>query len=433
MDAMDRLISENKPWSLVVSFHNPHPPMVAAGKYFDKYWDLKEDFCVPPSIDTTHLEETPDKPDKNPKIQNVDAVKEWMVSYYAMVEEVDEHIGRLLRKLDESGLRKKTLVVFTSDHGESLGAHGKKGKGTFFEEAIRAPLMFRLPGVIPKGKEINIPTSSIDVFSTVLDYTGHAVHDDSDGESLRRFIDESNVNPSRDHEYVVSEWDVRKPAKGGELTNNLMRGANFMVVKDNWKLVIPKLESNLSYDQLYDLARDPFEMNNLLGSNAKSASKEIVGKAEHLKVLLYEWMNRMDGSKGLYSNPVFNAGEGRGDITEVQLRRTWNSSPIWVSDTELRFGKPSIWGSMYTRNEFLYIGRTTEGTLQVDKISLEGTDSRLFELSGFLKGYIGSEKHRRVKVTFRSSGNELATHFLDARIRVSHSEGEDIIINLHML
>eukprot|EP00957_Ditylum_brightwellii_P167314 12737152-Ditylum_brightwellii.AAC.1 len=68
----------------------------------------------------------------------------------------------------------------------------------------------------------------------------------------------------------------------------------------------------------------------------------------------------MDGSKGLYSNPVFNAGEGRGDITEVQLRRTWNSSPIWVSDTELRFGKPSIWGSMYTRNEFLYIGRTTE-------------------------------------------------------------------------
>uniref|UniRef100_A0A7S4VEZ2 Sulfatase N-terminal domain-containing protein n=1 Tax=Ditylum brightwellii TaxID=49249 RepID=A0A7S4VEZ2_9STRA len=429
MHALDRLISENKTWSLVVSFQNPHPPNVAAGKYFDRYWDFKKDFFVPPSIDTAHLKNTPYKKDKNPKIQEIEAVKEWMVSYYALVEEVDHHIGRLLRKLDKAGQTNNTLLIFTSDHGESLGAHGRKGKGTFFEESVRSPLMFRLPNEIPQGKAIDIPTSSIDVFSTILDYTGNEMHDASDGKSLRRFIDESNTNSDYDNEVVVSEWDTRKPTKTGDLTGSILRGTyGFMVVKDNWKLIIVKSESNPAKDQLYNLAIDPFEMNNMLQHNGTSASKDIVGKVEHLKALLIEWMKRMNGSKGLYSKPVFNAGEGRGDIVEVVSRRTWKGFPIWVSDTELQIGKPALIGSKYIRKEFFYIGRTTEGILEVYNISVEGKDSHLIILNGFFAGPINAEEHERVKVAFKGRLDDL--DILDAQIRVTHSEGEDIIIKL---
>jgi len=429
INAMDRLISENKPWSLVVSFNSPHPPTVSTGEYFDKYWDLRNDFFVPPSIDTTHMKNSAYKQAKNPKIQDVDSVKEWMVSYYALVEEVDHHVGQLLDKLDEAGQTKNTLVIFTSDHGESLGSHGRRGKGTFYEESIRIPLMIRLPDKIPQGKAIDTPTASIDVFSTILDYTGNKINDRSDGMSLRRFIDDNNSNNAYDNEFVVSEMDNRNPTGDGRLTDKLGSKPNFMVVKNNWKLMIPKSASSNKRDQMYNIAIDPFEMNNLLGHNGASASKENVGKAEHLKVLLHEWLERMNGNKGLYSNPVFNAGEGHGDIAEVESRRTWRRLPIWVSDMILPMGKPAHVGSLYVRNEYLYIGRTTHGNLSVNSIVLEGTDSHLIKLSGFLAGSIKTETHKRVIVTFQGSHDDFAT--LDARIRVSHSEGKDIIIELH--
>eukprot|EP00957_Ditylum_brightwellii_P204091 15337637-Ditylum_brightwellii.AAC.1 len=230
------------------------------------------------------------------------------------------------------------------------------------------------------------------------------MHDASDGKSLRRFIDKSNTNSDYDNEVVVSEWDTRKPTKTGDLTGSILRGTyGFMVVKDNWKLIIVKSESNPAKDQLYNLAIDPFEMNNMLQHNGTSASKDIVGKVEHLKALLIEWMKRINGSKGLYSKPVFNAGEGRGDIVEVVSRRTWKGLPIWVSDTDLQIGKPALIGSKYIRKEFFYIGRTTEGP-------------------------INTEEHEGVKVAFKGRLDDLDV--LDAQIRVTHSEGEDIIIKL---
>jgi hypothetical protein len=92
-------------------------------------------------------------------------------------------------------------------------------------------------------------------------------------------------------------------------------------------------------DMLYNLELDPYETKNLLGSNKGGLPDlEVIGKAEHLKALLIEWMTRMDGPERLYSDRRFNLNEGRGDIEEVKNRRTWGKVRYWERDRELNFG-----------------------------------------------------------------------------------------------
>ena len=79
-------------------------------------------------------------------------MKERTAAYFAMIELVDHNVGRLLKLLEETGQRDKTLVVFMSDHGEISGDHGLKATGCrFYERLVRVPLIFRLPGRFQSG------------------------------------------------------------------------------------------------------------------------------------------------------------------------------------------------------------------------------------------------------------------------------------------
>jgi iduronate 2-sulfatase len=81
-----------------------------------------------------------------------------------------------------------TLIIFTSYRGEHLGAHGRRGKNTCFEEASRVPLFVVFPGRIEPNTEVNELVSHLDIFSTILDYAGVAEADSSDGKSLRPLL-----------------------------------------------------------------------------------------------------------------------------------------------------------------------------------------------------------------------------------------------------
>ncbi|MCJ8329109.1 MAG: sulfatase-like hydrolase/transferase, partial [Lentisphaeria bacterium] len=142
VEAIERLSQGNKPFVLTTSFHSPHAPMIATGKYFDYYWERRHEMFIGPSFKDT-LENSSYK-EKRPlpaEYSDSSAVKEWMVPYYALCEEVDHHIGLILNKLDEKDLTKNTLIIFTSDHGEMLGAHGLRGKNRFLEESAHVPLI----------------------------------------------------------------------------------------------------------------------------------------------------------------------------------------------------------------------------------------------------------------------------------------------------
>jgi len=113
-------------------------------------------------------------------------------------------------------------------------------------------------------------------------------HDRSDGESLRRHIDRQDYNKNYDDGAIVAEVEkVGKALRGKSGTI-----PNFMIRHKKYKLIMPKTANSKVIDMLYHLGRDPSEERNLLGKNGQSASDRAVGKAEHLRILLIDWMDR---------------------------------------------------------------------------------------------------------------------------------------------
>jgi len=356
--------------------------------------------------------------------------------------DVDYWIGQILATLETQGLLNNTLIIFTSDHGEMLGSHSMAGKSNLLEEAARVPLIVSYPnGNIPRGQVIDdkTPVSHIDIFETILDYMGMpaSARGKSDGLSLRRFIEGSSYNEMYDERYVVSELDKRYPdtedtdnrypaiiTKGGTLGSD----PNFMIRKDHYKLILSKSRDATTIDMLYDLRRDPYEMNNLIGQvNGMKASAAVVGKVEHLKALLLEWMRRVDLNIGstddsqtvrYYSDRRNNFNEGHGDFTEIRFRRTWREVDFWSSAAEdanavdgndgtvtgvLHFGPVALERrlSYWVRNEYLYFGRTTEGTSHIWNITIDGPDAQYFSVSRKSAATLEQNQYLRVKVTFR--------------------------------
>ena len=404
--AMDRLSTNTSPFLLTVSFHSPHPPFCAPSKYLDYYWNQREHLFVPPSFNDT-LENSAYLTKKAMYSQqqgysNPEYIQEYTALYYALVEEVDTKIGELLSALDRNNITDDTMIIFTSDHGEMLGAHGLRDKGVFLEEATHIPLFIAYPGVIAPGQEVNEMVNHLDLFSTVLDYAGAVLDDTSDGTSLRRFVEQTSFNEEHDESVAVVEWDYRDVKNDDTLTKSVDTNSNFMVRKGNYKLMTHKLASSTKTDMMYDLSTDPYEVNNLLGRNGMSASDAVIGKAEHLRHLLIEWMERMDGD-GYYSDPIYNANDNAGDVLEIRNRQSWRSSDFWVSDSnQLEFG-PAVWdgANNCVRNEYFYFGRTNDGQVEIKDTYVDGDSGNFFSVENLAGTTLGAGDHRRLKVTLK--------------------------------
>jgi len=391
--------------------------VIATQSYLDYYYTNRDQLYIAPSIKdpcvNTPYEwrgEWDEGWDDETNIADVTA------TYYALIEEIDHWVGRLLNKLKAAGLDSNTMIVYTSDHGELLGAHGLREKQKFYEEAVRVPMIISFPGQISPGLFINEHVSQQDIFATVLDYLGGAQFDESDGRSLRRYIEGTSYNNEYDEHTVISEFDNRLPKKSTSWsywTNQEL--ANFMVRKSNFKLIVPRQSVKKVIHMMYNLEDDPYETNNLLGWNY--ADEADVGKAEHLRILLLEWMERNDGLEGFYSDPKYCLYACLGDIAEIRGRKVWRQLDYWQSDSELPFGKRVLKDGEWVRNEYLYIGRTTAGVLSVTGITVNGQDAGYFQVDK-TSGTIQQDKYLRIKVSF-SSHTDVPIDSLDASIHFS--------------
>ncbi|MFO7669467.1 MAG: sulfatase-like hydrolase/transferase [Bacteroidales bacterium] len=274
INAIDRL--KDTVFSITCSFHFPHAPMLPPEPYYSMY--PAAEMVPPPSIADV-MENSPYKTangrEENPEYSDPEKIKFMISNYYGLVKEIDHWVGKIMEKLDEHGLKENTLVIFTSDHGEMLGAHGMREKNVFYEESAHIPLIIRFPGAIDKHSRVEGYVSTLDLFPTILDYL-EVGERECDGKSLRGLIEGNDIEHG---EYVVTEWDYR-----GDIE------PNYMVIKGGWKLIIPYSESSTVLNALFDLETDPFEMNNLLGSNPNRAGyKE---KAEELRSCLLEWLKK---------------------------------------------------------------------------------------------------------------------------------------------
>ena len=203
--------------------------------------------------------------------------------YLGLVTLVDQSIGAILGCLERCSLTEDTIVVHTSDHGDSLGAHHLFGKETMFEEAARVPWLIRLPGQTQR-KMISHPVSHIDFVPTLLDLLGHPSHPQCAGKSLLPLmINDETVSPQN----VFLEWapNRTKVRKGSKLARRRMikraveESTRTVVSADGWKLCMRDKDLN----ELYNLKDDPFETRNLY-SHPRYASV-----VSHLTSEIYCW------------------------------------------------------------------------------------------------------------------------------------------------
>ncbi len=270
--ALERI--KDKPFSLTCSFGPPHPPMVLPKPFYGMY--PAKDIPVPESIAdpmtnspyAARAARTEMKHYRNPAY-----VRQMTSNYYGMVAEVDHWVGKILAKLKALGLAERTLVIFTSDHGEMLGEHGLHSKMVFYEGSSHIPLLMRLPGAIAPGAAVTTPVSHVDLFATILDYLKQPARR-SDGRSLRKLIDGDR---DAGGDFCVSEWGSR-------------RGPTIMARTVAYKYITSHAPDSPIVDALYDLRTDPHEMNNLIGKNPDKAKH--VKQARAMKARLIEWLTK---------------------------------------------------------------------------------------------------------------------------------------------
>jgi choline-sulfatase len=247
----------DKPWVLFVSFVAPHFPLTAPPEHYYRYWNREL-----PMPKLYAREERPRHPfvedygrnfNYDDYFESPQDVKKALSGYFGLVSYLDENIGKVLGALRDAGLADDTVVMYTSDHGDNLGARGLWGKSTMYEEIAGVPFIMAGPGV-PAGKRVGTPVSHVDAFPTILEIAGEQMPSGFPGVSLIK-ISEGN-KPERT---VLSEYHGMGSSTGA-----------FAIRDGKWKYV-----HYAKYPpQLFDLEADSEETRDLASDPAHAAALE---------------------------------------------------------------------------------------------------------------------------------------------------------------
>ena len=295
----------DQPWLLSINIYDPHPPFNPPKEYRAQF-DPKDmpgphfrqgdiaaqeklaaiDFQSRPQdphrLDINHpiLPKTLVSGESDPAGESAGERDAWTLqaAYYAMIKLIDDNLGRLLAALDERGLTDNTIVIFTSDHGETLGDHGLIQKGCrFYEGLVRVPLIWRWPGHIKAGQRRAALVELMDKAPTILDFAGIAVPEHMQGRSLRGLL-EDEAAPDRHREIARCEYyDALDLPDASRAT---------MIRTDRHKLVV---YHGHGFGELFDLETDPWEHDNLWDDPGHAALRtELLLKSFDATVATFE-------------------------------------------------------------------------------------------------------------------------------------------------
>lgn len=160
--------------------------------------------------------------------------------YYSLISDLDSQIAKIIAALQETGKLDNTIIIYAADNGLAVGSHGLLGKQSLYEHSIKVPLIIQGPG-IPRDQNFDALAYIHDIYPTLAELAGLPKREDLDGKSLVPVIE-------------------GKAGQVREVMFNAYRNTVRSVRKDNWKLIrYPERD----FTQLYDLAKDPHEVNNL--------------------------------------------------------------------------------------------------------------------------------------------------------------------------
>ena len=277
-------LPDQAPWFLHLVFFRPHPPLIAPQPY--------NTLCNPGDVAPPRRAASPEQEgEQHPYLAHLLGRQETVgyytehetsiralsehqaralaATYYGLISEVDDQVGRVLRFLKDSGQYDDTLILFTSDHGEMLGNHWLWGKEGYFDDAYHIPMIVRDPrpeAAAGRGRVVDAMTEAVDVAPTVLDWLGLPVPPQYDGRSLLPFLEGGTPEDWRSEAHW--EFDFRDPVgqeaemalglTSDECSLNVIRGGRYKYVHF---AALPPL--------LFDLSEDPGETRNLAGDPAR--------------------------------------------------------------------------------------------------------------------------------------------------------------------
>ncbi|MBT8036161.1 MAG: sulfatase [Verrucomicrobiae bacterium] len=220
--------------------------------------------------------------------------------YAAMIEGLDENIGRLLKHLQDSGLAKNTVVVFSSDNGGirniSPQDPWRAGKGSYYEGGIRVPLTIRWPGKIAPGSSCEVPVTGLDLYPTLLDAIGAtpASGKTIDGLSLLPLLQQSGSIKER---ALYWHFPIYLQKYGDDdARDSLFRTRPGSVIQfSHWKLHEYFEHGEI---ELYDLRSDNGERNNL--------AKKMPEKSRELLKMLNDWRAKLNAPVPTELNPKYD-------------------------------------------------------------------------------------------------------------------------------
>ena len=258
-----------KPFFLMASFPDPHHPFTPPGKYWDMY--KPDEMELPASFDYGNVTPPPhvkwardarDSGEAQTNSQNGFAVNEREVLEAraltcGMIAMIDDAVGDILQKLEDSGLADNTIVIFTADHGDFLGDHGLMLKGpAHFEGVTRVPFIWSEPGA--EERKTDTLASTLDIAQTILDRAKIEPYNGIQGRSLLNAVTGNN-DPEAVGSVVVEDEQQRvyfgynKPPRIRSFITN------------RYRLTVSRDED---WGELYDLHKDPDEMDNLFNDPA---------------------------------------------------------------------------------------------------------------------------------------------------------------------
>jgi arylsulfatase A-like enzyme len=180
------------------------------------------------------------KPDKNPKLTHD--------QYFGMVKCIDDNVGKIITYLRENDLLDKTIIVFTSDHGDLRAEHGKHNKGNPLEASAKIPFIFYYPSKIPAGAVVENAFNTVDFSPTILKFLEQKVPSEMVGRDFSNLL----INPDAQKNYE----DITFIRSAG-----LLSSANWIAaVTSRYKLILSKNDE----PWLVDMKLDPDEKINFI-------------------------------------------------------------------------------------------------------------------------------------------------------------------------
>jgi arylsulfatase len=308
-EALD-FMQENRqgPFFCYLAYNAPHTPLQVPHEYYVKYKD----------VDPAGGFEKEGMP--FPEMSEKD--KEDARKVYAMVENIDDNVGKLLQKLSDLDIEDNTLVIFLTDNGPQQNRYvgGLRGKkGSVYEGGIRVPCFIRYPGKFKGDREIKAQAAHIDILPTLASVCGAPLPTgvEIDGRDLLPLL---NGNGPEAERSLFFYWTRKFP----ELYNNVA------LMKGKYKLVgHTSFDADIDDFQLFDLEKDPYELDNLIGEHQ--------GKAMELKQALDNYLVELTASAHLVNQPRILIGTEHENPVYLNRNDATGERGIWTQEDV--FGK----------------------------------------------------------------------------------------------